>query len=176
MVGIPGFSKGSFDALLREKVNVILITQSSSEHSITVGIHESDMLKAKAAVDSEFAQEIHDKRIEPLIVEKDLCIVAVVGDNMKNHHGMSGKLFGALGRNAINVRAIAQGSTEKNISAVINKADVKKALNVIHEAFFESETKQVNVFVAGTGNVGGKLLEQVAAAAAISAATNWACR
>ncbi|MGN7723355.1 bifunctional aspartate kinase/homoserine dehydrogenase I [Chitinophaga sp. 22620] len=161
MVGIPGFSKRLFDALLREKVNVILITQSSSEHSITVGILENDMLSAKAAVDSEFVQEIHDKRIEPLIVEKDLCIVAVVGDNMKNHHGMSGKLFGALGRNAINVRAIAQGSTEKNISAVINKADVKKALNVIHEAFFESETKQVNVFVAGTGNVGGKLLEQL---------------
>jgi bifunctional aspartokinase / homoserine dehydrogenase 1 len=161
MVGIPGFSKRLFDALLREKVNVILITQSSSEHSITVGIHESDMLKAKAVVDSEFAQEIHDKRIEPLIVEKDLCIVAVVGDNMKNHHGMSGKFFGALGRNAINVRAIAQGSTEKNISAVINKSDVRKALNVMHEAFFESEAKQLNVFVAGTGNVGGKLLEQL---------------
>lgn len=161
MVGIPGFSKRLFDALLREKVNVILITQSSSEHSITTGVHESDMLKAKAAIDSEFAQEIHDKRIEPLLVEKDLAIVAVVGDNMKNHHGMSGKLFGALGRNAINVRAIAQGSTEKNISAVINKTDVKKALNVIHEVFFESETKQVNVFVAGTGNVGGKLLEQL---------------
>ncbi|GEP98144.1 bifunctional aspartate kinase/homoserine dehydrogenase I [Chitinophaga cymbidii] len=161
MVGIPGFSKRLFDALLREKVNVILITQSSSEHSITTGVHESDMLKAKAAIDSEFAQEIHDKRIEPLLVERDLAIVAVVGDNMKNYHGLSGKLFGALGRNAINVRAIAQGSTEKNISAVINKADVKKALNVIHEVFFESETRQVNVFVAGTGNVGGKLLEQL---------------
>lgn len=163
MVGIPGFSKRLFDALLRERINVILITQSSSEHSITTGVHESDMLKAKATIDSEFAQEIHDKRIEPLLVEKDLAIVAVVGDNMKNHHGMSGKLFGALGRNAINVRAIAQGSTEKNISTVINKADVKKALNVIHEVFFESETKQVNVFVAGTGNVGGKLLEQLQA-------------
>ena len=161
MVGIPGFSKRLFDALLQEKVNVILITQSSSEHSITVGIHENDMLKAKAAVDSEFAQEIHDKRIEPLNVEKELCIVAVVGDNMKNHHGMSGKLFGALGRNAINVRAIAQGSTEKNISAVINRNDVRKALNVIHEAFFESESRQVNVFIAGTGNVGSKLLEQL---------------
>ncbi|WP_119079719.1 bifunctional aspartate kinase/homoserine dehydrogenase I [Chitinophaga alhagiae] len=161
MVGIPGFSKRLFDALLREKVNVILITQSSSEHSITVGVHEDDMLKAKIGIDSEFVQEIHDKRIEPLIVEKDLAIVAVVGDNMKNHHGMSGKLFGALGRNAINVRAIAQGSTEKNISAVIGKSDVRKALNVIHEAFFESETRQVNVFVAGTGNVGGKLLEQL---------------
>ncbi len=161
MVGIPGFSRRLFDALLQQRVNVILITQSSSEHSITVGILENDMLKAKAAVDSEFAQEIHDKRIEPLIVEKDLCIVAAVGDNMKNHHGMSGKLFGALGRNAINVRAIAQGSTEKNISAVINKNDLRKALNVIHEVFFESDTRQLNIFVAGTGNVGGKLLEQL---------------
>ncbi|MGX5816854.1 bifunctional aspartate kinase/homoserine dehydrogenase I [Chitinophaga lutea] len=163
MVGIPGFSRRLFDALLKEKVNVILITQSSSEHSITVGIHEDDMLKAKIAVDSEFAQEINDRRIVPLIVEKDLAIVAVVGDNMKNHHGLSGKLFGALGRNAINVRAIAQGSTEKNISAVIGKQDVRKALNVIHEVFFETETRQINVFIAGTGNVGGKLLEQLQA-------------
>ncbi|WP_295123250.1 bifunctional aspartate kinase/homoserine dehydrogenase I [uncultured Chitinophaga sp.] len=161
MVGIPGFSSRLFNALLRERINVILITQSSSEHSITVGIHETDILKAKATVDSEFSQEIYDKKIEPLLVEKDLCIVAAVGDNMKNYHGLSGKLFGALGRNAINVRAIAQGSTEKNISAVINKADVKKALNVIHEAFFENETKQVNIFVVGVGNVGSKLLEQL---------------
>ncbi|PSL24880.1 aspartate kinase [Chitinophaga ginsengisoli] len=161
MVGIPGFSKRLFEALLSERVNVILITQSSSEHSITVGIHEADMLKAKTAVDSEFSQEILEKRIEPLIVERDMSIVAVVGDKMKNHHGTSGKLFAALGRNGVNVRAIAQGSTEKNISAVINKADVKKALNVIHEAFFEEPLKQVNVFIAGVGNVGGKLLEQL---------------
>ncbi|SFD51948.1 aspartate kinase [Chitinophaga sp. CF118] len=161
MVGIPGFSKRLFEALLQEKVNVILITQSSSEHSITVGIHEADMLKAKTTVDSEFAQEIQEKRIEPLIVERDMSIVAVVGDKMKNHHGTSGKLFGALGRNGVNIRAIAQGSTEKNISVVINKADVKKALNVIHEAFFETPLKQVNVFIAGAGNVGSKLLEQL---------------
>jgi len=161
MVGIPGFSKRLFEALLSERVNVILITQSSSEHSITVGIHEADMLKAKTAVDSEFSQEILEKRIEPLIVERDMSIVAVVGDKMKNHHGTSGKLFAALGRNGVNVRAIAQGSTEKNISAVINKADVKKALNVIHEAFFEEPLKQVNVFIAGVGNVGSKLIEQL---------------
>ncbi|MCW3466872.1 bifunctional aspartate kinase/homoserine dehydrogenase I [Chitinophaga nivalis] len=161
MVGIPGFSKRLFEALLRERINVILITQSSSEHSITVGIHETDMLKAKISVDSEFAQEIQDKRIKPLQVEKDLSIVAVVGDNMKNHHGTSGKLFGSFGRNGINVRAIAQGSTEKNISAVINKADIKKALNLMHETFFEEPLKQVNLFVAGVGNVGSKLLEQL---------------
>lgn len=161
MVGIPGFSKRLFESLLRERINVILITQSSSEHSITVGIHDADMLKAKTAVDSEFAQEITEKRIAPLQVEKDLCIVAVVGDQMKNHHGISGKLFGTLGRNGINVRAIAQGSTEKNISAVINKADIKKALNVMHETFFETPLKQINLFVAGVGNVGSKLLEQL---------------
>lgn len=161
MVGIPGFSKRLFEALLRERINVILITQSSSEHSITVGIHETDMLKAKSAVDSEFAQEILERRISPLIVEKDLCIVAVVGDKMKNHHGTSGKLFGTLGRNGVNVRAIAQGSTEKNISAVINKADLRKALNLMHETFFETPLKQVNLFIAGVGNVGGKLLEQL---------------
>ncbi|MFY0255008.1 bifunctional aspartate kinase/homoserine dehydrogenase I [Chitinophaga sp. 30R24] len=161
MVGIPGFSKRLFESLLRERINVILITQSSSEHSITAGIHETDMLKAKTAVDSEFAQEIAEKRIHPLLVEKDLCIVAVVGDNMKNHHGTSGKLFGTLGRNGINVRAIAQGSTEKNISAVINKADIRKALNVMHETFFQTPLKQVNLFIAGVGNVGSKLLEQL---------------
>ncbi|WP_212003425.1 bifunctional aspartate kinase/homoserine dehydrogenase I [Chitinophaga sp. HK235] len=161
MVGIPGFSKRLFEALLRERINVIFITQSSSEHSITVGIHEADLLKAKTAVDSEFAQEIQEKRIDPLLVEKDLCIVAVVGDQMKNHHGTSGKLFGTLGRNGVNVRAIAQGSTEKNISAVISKANLKKALNLIHEAFFEAPLKQVNLFVAGVGNVGSKLLEQL---------------
>ncbi|MET3877461.1 bifunctional aspartate kinase/homoserine dehydrogenase I [Chitinophaga sp. OAE865] len=161
MVGIPGFSKRLFESLLRERINVILITQSSSEHSITVGIHEADMLKAKTAVDSEFSQEISEKSIEPLLVEKDLCIVAVVGDKMKNHHGTSGKLFGTLGRNGVNVRAIAQGSTEKNISAVINKADIKKALNVMHETFFETPLKQVNLFIAGAGNVGSKLLEQL---------------
>ncbi len=161
MVGIPGFSKRLFEALLRERINVILITQSSSEHSITVGIHESDMLRAKTTVDEEFAQEIHEKKIDPLIVEKDLCIVAVVGDKMKNHHGTSGKLFGTLGRNGVNIRAIAQGSTEKNISTVINKSDVKKALNLIHEAFFEKPLKQVNLFIAGVGNVGSKLLEQL---------------
>lgn len=161
MIGIPGFSKRLFDALLQERINVVLITQSSSEHSITVGIHEADMLKAKTTVDSEFAQEIQEKQIEPLLVERDMCIVAVVGDKMKNHHGTSGKLFGALGRNGVNVRAIAQGSTEKNISAVINRADIKKALNVIHEAFFEEPLKQVNVFIAGVGNVGSKLLEQL---------------
>lgn len=161
MVGIPGYSKRLFEALSREKINVIFITQSSSEHSITTGIHEMDVIKAKAVIDSEFAQEIHQRRIDPLTIEKDLCIIAVVGDNMKNLHGTSGKMFASLGRNSINVRAIAQGSTEKNISAVIRKADFKKALNTLHEAFFESPPKQINLFICGVGKVGSKLLEQI---------------
>ncbi|WP_185851838.1 bifunctional aspartate kinase/homoserine dehydrogenase I [Blattabacterium cuenoti] len=161
MVGVPGYSKRLFEALSREKINVIFITQSSSEHSITTGIHEMDIIKAKAVIDSEFAQEIHQKCIDPLKIEKDLCIIAVVGDNMKNLHGTSGKMFSSLGRNSINVRAIAQGSTEKNISAVIQKTDFKKALNTLHEAFFESPPKQINLFICGVGKVGSKLLEQI---------------
>ncbi|WP_185862252.1 bifunctional aspartate kinase/homoserine dehydrogenase I [Blattabacterium cuenoti] len=161
MVGIPGYSKRLFEALSREKINVIFITQSSSEHSITTGIHEMDIIKAKVVIDSEFAQEIHQRRIDPLRIEKNLCIIAVVGDNMKNLHGTSGKMFSSLGRNSINVRAIAQGSTEKNISAVIRKADLKKALNTLHEAFFESPPKQINLFICGVGKVGSKLLEQI---------------
>ncbi|WP_185868600.1 bifunctional aspartate kinase/homoserine dehydrogenase I [Blattabacterium cuenoti] len=161
MVGVPGYSKRLFAALSREKINVILITQSSSEHSITTGIHETDVVKAKSAIDLEFYQEIKQKRIDPLRIEKDLCIIAVVGENMKNLHGTSGKMFSSLGRNSINVRAIAQGSTEKNISAVIQKKDFKKALNTLHEAFFKMPTKQINLFVCGLGNVGSKLLEQI---------------
>ncbi|XOD68321.1 MAG: bifunctional aspartate kinase/homoserine dehydrogenase I [Flavobacteriales bacterium AspAUS03] len=161
MVGIPSYSKRLFETLSCEKINVIFITQSSSEHSITVGIHECDMLKSKTIIDREFSKEIYQKHIEPLSVDKDLCIIAIVGDNMKNLHGTNGKMFAALGRNSINVRAIAQGSTEKNISAVIGKNDFKKALNILHEAFFETPTKQINLFITGVGQVGSKLLEQL---------------
>jgi aspartokinase/homoserine dehydrogenase 1 len=100
-------------------------------------------------------------KVNPLVVEKDLSIIALVGDNMKSHAGTSGKMFGAMGRNGINIRAIAQGSSERNISAVIASADVKKAVNVLHEAFFETAYKQLNVYIIGTGNVGGKLLAQL---------------
>ncbi|WP_185882515.1 bifunctional aspartate kinase/homoserine dehydrogenase I [Blattabacterium cuenoti] len=161
MIGIPGYSKRLFEALSREQINVIFITQSSSEHSITTGIHDLDVIKAKSVIDSEFAKEIHKKCIDPLRIEKDLCIIAVVGDNMKNLHGTSGKMFSSLGRNSINVRAIAQGSTEKNISVVIKKTDFKKALNTLHEAFFERPPKQINLFICGVGKVGSKLLEQL---------------
>jgi aspartokinase/homoserine dehydrogenase 1 len=160
MVGIPGFSRRLFEALANDQINVILITQGSSEHSICVGIDEALTDKAKLAVDRAFAWEIETGKVEPLIVEKGLAIVALVGDNMKSHPGISGKMFGAIGRNGVNIRAIAQGSSERNISAVIAATDVKKAINVLHEEFFETTYKQINLFIAGTGNVGGKLLAQ----------------
>ncbi len=162
MVGIPGFSMRLFAALARERINVVLITQSSSEHSICVGVNEADTAAAQVAVDEEFATEIAAGRIEPLRPERDLAIVALVGENMKDHPGISGKLFGALGQNGVNIRAIAQGASEKNISTVIRAADVRKAINVLHEAFFEATYKLVNLFILGPGNVGGKLLGQLA--------------
>jgi len=161
MVGIPGFSKRLFEALANETVNVILITQSSSEHSICVGINEAETEKAKRAIDLAFSFEIQSGKVEPLKVEKGLSIVALVGEQMKSHPGISGKMFGVLGRNGINVRAIAQGSSEKNISAVLSASDVQKAINVLHEEFFETTYKQLNLFIAGTGNVGSKLLSQI---------------
>jgi len=161
MVGIPGFSKRLFEALSNEKINVILITQSSSEHSITVAIDNGMFEKAKSAVDVIFSNEIALGKVEPLILEKDLSIVALVGENMENHTGVSGRMFSAMGRNGINIRAIAQGSSEKNISAVIFTKDVKKTINILHEEFFETTYKQVNVFLAGAGNVGKKLLSQL---------------
>ncbi len=161
MVGIPGFSKRLFEALANESVNVILITQSSSEHSICVGINEAETAKAKRAIDHAFSFEIQSGKVEPLKVEKGLSIVALVGEQMKSHPGISGKMFGVLGRNGINVRAIAQGSSEKNISAVLSASDVQKAINVLHEEFFETTYKQLNLFIAGTGNVGGKLIAQI---------------
>ncbi|ANO35838.1 bifunctional aspartate kinase/homoserine dehydrogenase I [Candidatus Karelsulcia muelleri] len=159
MVGIPGYSKRLFKTLSEKRINVVLITQSSSEHSIAVGIHDNDVLKAKIVIDNEFYREISNKSIEPLYIEKDLCIIAIVGENMK--HGTSGKIFSAMGKNSINIRAIAQGSTEKNISVVIKKPDLKKALNILHEEFFETPSKQINLFIIGLGKVGSNLLGQI---------------
>jgi aspartokinase/homoserine dehydrogenase 1 len=161
MVGVPGISKRLFEALSNEKINIILITQASSEYSICVGIDEANATKAKEAVDSEFANEIAVNKVNPLLIETGLSIVALVGENMKNHTGISGKMFSALGRNGINIRAIAQGSSEKNISTVIQTIDVKKAVNVLHEDFFETVHKELNLFIVGAGNVGGKLIEQL---------------
>ncbi len=161
MIGIPGFSKRLFEALATEKINVILITQSSSEHSICVAIDASATEKAQAAVDAAFEREISVGKVEPLRTEKDLSIVALVGEHMKSHPGISGKMFGAMGRNGVNVRAIAQGSSERNISAVISTDDVRKTVNILHEEFFETTYRQVNLFVAGTGNVGRRLFAQL---------------
>ncbi|MDE3142897.1 MAG: bifunctional aspartate kinase/homoserine dehydrogenase I, partial [Bacteroidota bacterium] len=161
MVGIPGFSKRLFEALANEKVNVILITQSSSEHSICVGINSADAAKAKIAVDTAFDYELKTEKVEPLKVEENLSIIALVGDRMRHHPGIAGRMFHSLGRNGINIRAIAQGSSERNISAVVAHNDIKKAVNVLHEAFFETTYKQLNVFIVGSGNVGGKLIAQI---------------
>jgi aspartokinase/homoserine dehydrogenase 1 len=161
MVGIPGFSKRLFGALAEQKINVILITQSSSEHSICAAIDEVNAEKARKFVDEEFSSEIIAGKVDPLQMETGLSIVALVGDNMKNHTGISGQMFRAWGHNSVNIRAIAQGSSEKNISAVISTSDVKKAINVLHEEFFETTYKQVNLYVIGVGNVGGRLMSQL---------------
>ena len=161
MVGIPGFSKRLFEALANEKVNVILITQSSSEHSICVAVNAADAAKAKIAVDNAFDYEIKTEKVEPLRLEENLSIIALVGDRMRSHPGIAGRMFHSLGRNGINIRAIAQGSSERNISAVVSFNDIKKAVNVLHEAFFETTYKQLNVFIIGAGNVGSKLIAQI---------------
>ncbi len=146
MIGVPGYSKRLFEALAQEKINVIFITQSSSEHSICFGIADTDANKAKFTIDNVFEYEIASKRLDPVMVETELSIIALVGDRMKSHQGISGKMFSALGKNNVNIRAIAQGASERNISAVIHKDNVKKALNVLHERFFEVKTK-ANQFI-----------------------------
>jgi aspartokinase/homoserine dehydrogenase 1 len=161
MIGIPGFSKRLFEALAAEKINVILITQSSSEHSICVAIESSGVDKARKSVNAAFEREISVGKVDPITAETELSIIALVGENMKSHPGISGKRFGTMGRNGVNVRAIAQGSSERNISAVISTSDVKKTLNILHEEFFETSYKQINLFIAGTGNVGKRLLAQL---------------
>ena len=161
MVGIPGISKRFFEVLSEAEISVILITQASSEHSICVGISEDDIVKAVHIVNTAFEYEIERGKIKSVIAEKNLAIIALVGDNMKSHQGLSGKMFSTLGKNNVNIRVIAQGASERNISAVINKEDVKKALNALHEEFFEENIKQLNLFVMGVGNVGAKFLNQV---------------
>ena len=161
MVGISGISKRLFEVLSQQQVNIILITQASSEHSICIGVMEADALRAKTAIETEIAYELSLHKIDPVIVETSLAIIALVGESMKSHQGISGKMFSTLGRNNVNIRAIAQGASEKNISAVIAEKDVKKALNSLHEVFFEGNRKQINLFITGVGNVGAKLLEQI---------------
>ncbi|NVK52091.1 MAG: bifunctional aspartate kinase/homoserine dehydrogenase I [Flavobacteriaceae bacterium] len=161
MVGIPGFSKRLFETLSLKNINVVLITQASSEHSICIGIYTDDVAIAEQSINETFEVEINQHKVNAVLVESDLAILALVGDNMKNHQGLSGKMFSALGKNNVNIRAIAQGASEKNISAVIHKWDAKKALNTLHEQFFEEKLKQLNLFVTGVGNVGERFLSQV---------------
>jgi aspartokinase/homoserine dehydrogenase 1 len=163
MVGVAGFSSRLFGALARKKINVMLITQGSSEFSICFAVLPEESSGAEAAISEEFEREMGIGVIDPVETSTDLAIIAVVGAQMKKSFGSSGKVFHALGRNGINVVAIAQGSSELNISAVIKRQDEVKALNAIHEAFFLSGTRSVNLFLIGTGLIGGTLLEQIAA-------------
>lgn len=161
MIGKAGFSGRLFTLLARKQINVVLITQSSSEHSITFAVNPSDALRAKRLIEQEFELELEVKKLLPVTVENGLSVLAIVGENMKETPGMSGRLFGALGRNGINVRAIAQGSSEYNISVIINQQDLSKALNAVHDAFFAALKKTLHVFCLGTGNIGATLFNQI---------------
>lgn len=161
MVGVPGIASRFFKALSLAKTNVILITQASSEHTICCAISPHDGASAENAVFKEFELEISTGRIDPLTVEENLSIISIVGESMRHTPGMSGRIFQALGGNGINVVAIAQGSSERSISAVVSKADESKALNALHEEFFLSKTKSVHLWLAGTGLIGKTLLEQI---------------
>ncbi len=163
MVGVAGFSSRLFGALAAKGVNIILISQASSEYSICCAILPKDAQAAILSIKNEFNKEIASGAIDEPKAERDLSIVAAVGANMKNTSGIAGKVFHALGRNGVNVVAIAQGSSELNISAVISKPDESKAVNAIHEAFFLSGQRSVNLFLIGIGLIGGTLLDQLAA-------------
>ena len=163
MVGVAGFSSRLFGAMARRRISIILITQSSSEFSICFGVLPSDVPGAEDAILEEFKMEISAGVIDKPAIEENLSIIAVVGCRMKRAVGISGKVFQSLGRNGINVVAIAQGSSEINISAVIAKQDEAKAVNAIHEAFFLAGVRSVNLFLIGTGLIGETLLRQIAA-------------
>ena len=162
MVGIPRFSSRLFKALSLAKINVILITQSSSEHSISVSIDAKEAKKASLVLADEFSELIKANKIDPIEVENDLAILALVGSNMRNQVRVSGQMFNVLGKNGVSIKAIAQGSSERNISAVIHKNDLNKALNVLHESFFQFVTRRINLFIIGTGNVGKAFIDQLA--------------
>ena len=161
MVGVPGFSKRFFGALSERGINVIMITQASSEFSICVAVKESDADNAKISIDKEFEYEISQRKINECQIENSLSNIAIVGDKMKSKKGVSGKLFSTLGNNNINIRAIAQGASERNISIIIDEKDNTKALNSLHEAFFENNCKNLHLFITGVGNVGSNLIRQI---------------
>jgi len=161
MVGVTGISARLFGALARQNVNVILISQASSENSISFAIDSSSSSKAETAIRQEFDREIQLDQINKITIEENLAIVAIVGENMKHATGVAGKLFNTIGKNGVNIIAIAQGASELNISWVVKISDLRKTLNVVHESFFLSENVELNVFLLGIGLVGGNLLEQI---------------
>lgn len=166
MVGVPGVSSRLFSALAAKNISVILITQASSEHSICFAINPDDAKAAKKVIRQEFEFEMERGRIDAPLIEPGKSIIAIIGENMRNTPGISGKLFSALGRNGINATAIAQGSSEVNISVVIDEKNLSKSLNAVHQAFFLSESKTLNLFMVGVGLIGGTLLKQIKAQAA----------
>jgi len=161
MIGVSGISRRLFSALAEANINVVLISQASSEHSICVAVLPDVACLAKKLIEKEFELEIKARIVDGVIIEKELSVVAVVGENMRSTPGISGRLFSALGKNGINVVAIAQGSSELNISVVVYKKDETKALNAIHEVFFLSDTKTIHIFIVGTGLIGSTLLKMI---------------
>ena len=161
MVGVTGVSMRLFTALAKQNINVVLISQASSENSISVAVASTEAKTAVRSVNEEFKYEMENGLINGVLEENDLSIVAIVGENMKESAGIAGKLFNTIGKNGINVRAIAQGASELNISWVINSSDLRKTLNVVHEGFFLSTYKELNIFLMGTGTVGGNFLQQL---------------
>ncbi len=161
MIGVVGTSSKLFKTLADNNINAIFVSQASSENCISVGVRNQDADLACQVLNNAFALEIEQGTIFPIKSEKDLAIVAIVGENMRRTPGIAGKLFGVLGRNGINVIACAQGASETNISFVVEETYLRKSLNVIHDSFFLSEYQELNLFVCGIGTVGGSLLEQI---------------
>jgi aspartokinase/homoserine dehydrogenase 1 len=161
MVGVAGIAHRIFGALARKKINIILITQASSEHTVCFAVLPKFALNAKRLIEEELNYEMRDKLVSEILVENDLSIIAVVGEKMRKTPGIAGKVFQTLGKNRINIIAIAQGSSELNISAVISKLDETKALNTLHDTFFSAAGKTVNIFMIGTGLIGSTLIDQI---------------
>lgn len=161
LFGVPGIAARLFAALAQHKINIILITQGSSEHAISFAVKPKDAQAAQDAVEEAFEYEMKMGIVQPVKVEKELSVVAIIGANMRYQPGIAGRMFDAMGKNGINAVAIAQGSSELNISVVINRSNEKKALVALHEAFFLSDKKELHLFVVGIGLIGGTLLEQI---------------
>ncbi len=166
MFGVPGIAGRLFGSLAQANINIILITQGSSEHSISFAIQPENAQEAKQVIGQAFEYEMQSKFIEPLKVEENLSVVAAIGENMRYQPGIAGRMFQALGKNGVNCIAIAQGSSELNISVVIEGSDERKALNALHDAFFLSDTKELHLFMVGAGLIGSTLIRQICAQAA----------